>query len=108
MNPMILEIIGSFVRWVLTIVGGWLVTKGVWTQEQADQYITFLTAGIALSLCTLAWSLWKQYKSRRLQVTAQAMPAHQTERDVKAVVASGQAPSVFTAADAVPKLKGNS
>jgi hypothetical protein len=72
------SIVASFVRWFLMLEAGWLIQHGVWSQSQADQYVSFLAAGIVTALGTLAWSLWQKYHARVKLLTALASPAGTT------------------------------
>lgn len=60
MNPMLLDALGSIVRWVLAFGAGWLVQHGIWTQANATIYVT----AFAAALIALGWSLWQKYRSR--------------------------------------------
>ena len=96
MNPLEQEIIASFLRSLLKISAGYLVARGVWSQEEAASYI----APAALALAGLALSAWKTYKSRQKLVTALAMPSGATEVDVKAAIDD---PKVVTPPVSLPK-----
>lgn len=96
MNPFFQSIAGSIVRWGLGLFAGWLLSRGVQLDAAT---ITALTTAIV----ALAWSLWRKYVDRQIQVTTQIMPKGVTEREVEAHIASGAPiPSVLTPKDAVP------
>ena len=82
MNPMLVEAIGSILRWGLTILAGYLVQRGIWTSSNAETYV----AGAAMGLISLGWSFWQKYHMRLKFVTAAGeagLSEHQVERMVK-------------------------
>ena len=96
MNPLLREALESAARSLLKIIAGYLVARGLWSNEQAASYI----APAAVALVGLGWSLWKTYTSRRKLVTALAMPSGATEVDVKAAIDD---PLVVTPPVSLPK-----
>jgi hypothetical protein len=97
MSPMLVDALGSILRFLLAGVFGYLVEKGVWTGEQSA---TFLSAAV-VGILALGWSLWNKYKSRIKLVTALASQPS-TEAQIEKMVSSGDAPSVHTAKTAIP------
>lgn len=96
MNPLVVDLLGSLFRWGLTGLSAYLVTKGIWTQEQATQFV----AAVALALVSLCWTLWKTYSKRLKFVTALTLPPGSTERDVEQRI---QSPILSTPAASTPK-----
>jgi hypothetical protein len=89
MNPLVIDLLGSLLRWGLTAVAGWLVSHGIWTQAQAT---SFAVAG-SMALLTLGWSLWKSYSKRLKIVTALSLPKGSTELDVEYQIAMPHLPT---------------
>ena len=86
MNPLFVSILGSFIRWGLTILATWLVQHGVWTSGDATGYVS----GLTLGLITLCWALWNRYKSRIKFLTALEAPAGASEQHVLDTIANGK------------------
>lgn len=103
MRELLLPIIGSFVRWGLAILGGFLMAKGVWTPEQADKFIPALASGLSLAIVAIGLSIWAKYKDRVSFLAALASPSGTTENGVKALIKSGApTPTITTPPDTVP------
>lgn len=85
MNPLLMEALGSIVRWLLAGAAGWLVQHGIWTSAQSQTYVM----AAALAVLSLGWSLWQKYKSRVHFLTALQAPAGTSEDAVKTKVAQG-------------------
>lgn len=102
MNPLLQSALGAIIRWGLTFLSGYLVSKGVWTQEESAVYVTAAVTG----LLTLLWALWKRYVDERLVNTALAMPGGATRNEAKQVVAEGSAPPATVKAQHAPFLVG--
>lgn len=98
MNPLLQETFGSVVRWALAIGAGVLVQRGIWTQNQATDFV----GAAALALVALGWSLYQKYQSRQLLVTALAVPAAVSENEVQQHIDAGNAADVTTPKDVVP------
>ena len=90
MNPLFVSIMGSFIRWGLTILAAWLVDHHVWSSGEATSYVTGLTLGVV----TLAWALWNRYKSRIKFLTALELPGGSSEQHVNETIAQGKGASV--------------
>lgn len=69
--PLIRSAIGSFLRTLLVGLGGYLVSTGVWSPENADKYIE----GIVLALVGLIWSLYQKYRQQQTIQAALETPA---------------------------------
>ncbi len=98
MNPLAQEALGSFVRWVLMILAGYVIEAGIWTGEAAERYV----AAGTLAVLALGWSLWQKYQAKRKLLTALTMPTMASEREVEQQIASIGAPSVMTAKNDIP------
>lgn len=81
MNPLLVEALKSIFRWILTIAATYLVSRGIWTQENAVVYV----GAAATALVTLLWSLWQHYGMRLKFVTA-ASEAGLSEHQIEAMV----------------------
>lgn len=79
MNPTLAAAIGAILRHVLTILAGYLVSKGIWTDAEASTYVTAAVA----ALVAFGWSLWTKYKGRLRLLKALELPAGATEAQVK-------------------------
>mgnify|MGYP001585292252 CR=1 FL=1 len=77
-------LIGSVLRWGLSVLAGYLVSTGALTSDKAAE---FTAAAITLVL-PLAWSLYQKAKDRKKFEVALALPRGATEADVKAAIAS--------------------
>lgn len=62
MKPIWQEALGSIIRWLLTLIAGYLVSKGVWSSDAAKIYVQAATIG-ALSL---GWSLYQKWQNHQL------------------------------------------
>lgn len=103
MNPFIENALRRLVPVLLVAVGGWLVSSGLLTQEESEQFVGLVTTMIVAG----ALSVFQSYRSRREKLTGLAMPPGSTESDVKATVKAGLAPSVSTPANVIPELGRN-
>ena len=61
--------ISSMVRWVVTAVCGWLVSKG-WINDSLVEGII----GVALALAALGWSMYTHSKPEALKAAARIDP----------------------------------
>lgn len=82
MNPMIQELLASFVRHGLQFVAGYLVARGIWTNEQALMYIPPL----ALAIVAYGWNWYEKWMHRQKLNTALASSTPMTENQVTAMV----------------------
>ena len=71
MDPLIQNLIGTAIRWLLTFVAGWLVTAGILTSGTQTEWIAGLTAG----LVALVWGIYQKYVAHHLLKTALKLPA---------------------------------
>lgn len=105
MNPAVAGILGAVVRSLLMLLSGYLVSRGLLTQDEATKYIPELT-GVVLGLMVSSWGVWVQYIKAKLTNTALALPAGATLNDAKQVVKDGLAPPATVQANHAPFLQG--
>lgn len=82
MPALLAQALGAILRHLLTALAGYFVTKGIWTTDEATNYI----AAAAAALLALGWSIWSKYKGRIRLLTALDMPEGATEDALKARV----------------------
>jgi hypothetical protein len=85
MDPFIKSIIGSIMRWLVTGVAAWLVSRGVLASGDSAEVI----AGATTLLITLVWTLYQKYCARVKFLTALESPAGTSEAKVDAKIAAG-------------------
>lgn len=78
MNPLLQAALTSILRWALTLAAGYFVRYGIWSQGDAEVYVT----AAAMALLTLGWSLWGKYRTRITILTALELPAGTTEHEL--------------------------
>jgi hypothetical protein len=100
MNPLLARFLGSFFRWALAGVAGWLVNKGILTPGDS----TDMLAGVVMGLVALAWALWQKYGAQLWLHTGLTLPAGSTLNDIKASITRGEQPSAFTPSDEAPRI----
>ena len=109
MNPLVVDIIGTWVRAALLAISAVLIQHHIVTAAQGEALSTQLFTQIINSLpavAALGWSMWQKYGSRLKLVTALTMPAGTTENAVVAKIATGVGvPAVSTLASVVPLAK---
>jgi uncharacterized membrane protein YccC len=62
-SELIKNFVGSAVRWILVLVGGILVKKGIISSDQSNVYVSQFTPvliGVAMAGVALVWSLWQK------------------------------------------------
>lgn len=79
MPALFAAILGSFIRFGLTALATWLVTKGVWSTNDSSEFVT----GLTIALVTLIWSLWQKYRGHIKFLTALDLPAGSSPEQVK-------------------------
>jgi len=80
MNPLVERFVGSFVRWALTGVGAWFVSKGIVTEGEWMEYV----GGLILVGLPLVWSLVAKYAERAHFLNALNAPQGASEDTVLA------------------------
>jgi len=84
MDQLVLTLIGTAVRWLLTIVATWLVSAGILQAGTQAEWM----AGVAVGLVALIWGLYQKYISNRLLKAALNLPAGATVAEAQAVVST--------------------
>lgn len=85
MSPLLASFLGAILRHGLTLLAGYFVAHGYFSQGDAVNYV----AGFIAFLLGLGWSLWQKYGSRIAFLTALQAPPNATEADVQAKIAAG-------------------
>lgn len=98
MNPIVIKAMGSLVRAGLMLAVPFFVSRGIWTTDEA----TATLAAVATALTALGWSIFEKYKSQKKLVTALALPAGVSEKQVEHRVATGPTPPVTLPKDVPP------
>lgn len=100
MNPLLQAALGSLIRFALGGVFSYLVTKGIWTEAEAANYLS----AAVVALVALGWAIWSHYKDRLKLVTALATPHAASEHLIERMVADGQAPPTTLPKNTTPYL----
>lgn len=100
MDPRYAMAAQAIARWALTLAAGYLVQRGIWTNEIATEFV----GGASIAVVTIAWSLWEHSRSRAKLLTAIASSTVMNEHEVEAMVKNGLAPAANTPKDALPRL----
>jgi len=77
-TELIKSYLGAGVRWVLVLIGGVLVKKGIISDATSQSYVaqfTPIAIGLAMSGVALIWSLWQKKHVNVKVDTALTMPA---------------------------------
>ncbi len=98
MNPMFAAALGSIFRWALAFLAGYLVSRGIWTAQEAAIYV----GAAAMGLTALTWSLYQKYASRVKLVTALATPGVMSEEDIEEHSDTDLRPPVTMRKDTTP------
>lgn len=87
MNPQT----ASVVRWLVVLVGGFLVARGRLAPEQQDTFVEAAVeaAGGAVALASLFWSMRDKARAGETVRAALALPSHSTPFDLAAAPALG-------------------
>lgn len=89
MNPMLVAALTAIVRWAFTFLAGFLVNHAIWSQSDAERYVT----AAAIATVTLGFTLWSKYRSRIKLLTALTMPSGSTEQEVEQRLADPLVPN---------------
>jgi hypothetical protein len=99
MNPLMQEALASIARSVLKVGAGYLVARGVWSPDEATNYV----GALALGLVGLGWSYWTVYSQRLKIVTALSAETKMSEDQLETKIHSGTTlPSTTTPKAHVP------
>lgn len=71
------EQINAIIRWVLTLAGGWLLNKGILSQEQITSLSALIPAliGAGMGIGAIVWSVIEKRKQAADLAAAKAAPA---------------------------------
>jgi len=104
-NPALMLFARSIVMRLVAVAGGWLIAKGMLTQEQVgmihNEAVLWLT-GLVLTGISIAYGLAQSYISRRKLLKAMALPFVVSEKELEARIKIGGAPSITTPKDELP------
>lgn len=102
MNPLLQSALGAILRWGLTFVAGFFVQKGIWSSEEAVQYV----AALSVALLALGWSLWQKYHAQLKLLVAMGTPGRITEKAVEEQVSSKiGVPPISTPKSEIPERR---
>jgi uncharacterized membrane protein YqjE len=79
MSPVLQAALGSILRHFLTMAATVLVTRGIWTADEAANYVV----AAALAILGFGWSLWQKYRANELIEQALSLPAGSDREDLK-------------------------
>ena len=85
-SELIKNFVGAAVRWVLVLIGGFLVKKGIISTDQTEIYIQQFTpvlVGFALAGLALLWSFWQKKHANTKVDVALTMPAGAARADLE-------------------------
>jgi len=79
MSPLVQQAIGSILRHFLTMAASILVTRGIWTEQDALSYV----GAAAMALIGMGWSFWQKYTAEGKIDEALAMPEFSSRKDME-------------------------
>lgn len=74
MNPILQAALGSILRHFLTMGAAMLITRGIWTTEDASTYV----AAAAMAILGLGWALYQKWRAHQAILTALDLPQGST------------------------------
>jgi hypothetical protein len=86
MSPLLQAALASILRAVLMLGAGWLVEHNVWTNGNADLYVT----AAAMAIVSYGWALWTHYRARIKFLTALESPPGTTEKHIDTKISEGK------------------
>ena len=98
MNSFGKTIIGTVVKWALTLLTGGLIAHGIIDNDTAAQFVLEMTA----ALVPLLWALYTHYTHRQKFVTALATDRPVSESTVEQIIKTHGAPPVTTPKHDIP------
>lgn len=91
MDPLVVELVASAVRWLMAVVGGYLVAKHVINADQADRLTSDIVNHALLALpivVSLLWSAYAKYRGRLKFIAAVEAPAGTSETEINAAAST--------------------
>jgi len=95
MSPVVKNIIGAIVRWLLVAIGGILVKKGIISTAQSTIYVEQAlpaAIGAAMALVALIWAIWQKRHANQKVELALALPAGTTRKTLEKEIDAGVKP----------------
>lgn len=110
MLNVIIDIAGTYLRYLMVGIGAWLVSRHVGTAEQMNTLTTemlhYLELGAPI-IVALLWGAAKNIWNKQAVLTALMMPKGSTEDDLKYQIKTGIVPTVTTPSDTAPGVPLN-
>lgn len=100
--PLIMSMLGGFVRVALGGVIGWMIANGVIQEGQAAEVIGAVVTGVV----AIGWIVYNKIKEKRVLNTAVASPTMTTVEAVQEKVSKGEFAPATTPTDQVPVIQG--
>jgi predicted transcriptional regulator len=79
MSPILQAALGSIIRHFLTMAAAVLVTRGIWTSDEAVNYVS----AAALAILGLGWSLYQKYRTDAVIEKALRLPSGSSREELK-------------------------
>ena len=105
MNPVVVQVLISLVSSALLALFGFFVGKGWMTQEEATQSSREIALIIVPAILAIITGWWLQRRAKfqqKMLVTAQALPAGVTTKEVIAAAKTPEAPDATLQRDEAP------
>ncbi len=91
-SQLIKNLVGAAVRWVLVLVGAWLVNKGIITDAQNSTLVSDgipVAIGIVMTVFALLWSLWQKRHANQKVDLALSLPSGTSRKVLEEKQAAG-------------------
>lgn len=66
----LVQALGPIFRALLNVAAGWLVARGIWSHDDAEQYVAELAVVLATVAATAGWAIYQKYLSDKAIVKA--------------------------------------
>ncbi len=83
LNELARAYLGAVIRWLIALVSGYLISKGIVDRELADQFGAEAALALAGALVTLLWALWNKWRGHFKLEKALAAPAGTTREQLE-------------------------
>lgn len=103
--PILLDMLGTSVRYALFGLSQWLVEHHMATHAQGEAFVNGAVAHLGIitpAVIAVGWSAARNIWNRRAVLTALWMHKGSTEDDLKAQLKTGVTPTVQTPPDTIP------